>query len=241
MGPDPRGTIILVFSESISSKMGGGIMLNKNILVFTVITLSLFGLFGCSINRTQGTTVNPSAVESKQSNDTITQKTLTEEDKIKQTIEGYHAKSYDMWFSLKMGDLSQYLDLESVQSYNKIIVLEESIEMWKYAIEKGYVSEEAKAIRKKHGLYYKYNSIKIAGDNAEVKVVVSGETSGTPVYPMVIRLGENIFKLRRVGDSWLIYEHDYIGEGGLLYERSKTEKLELDIEKLRQAVDRDHQ
>lgn len=209
--------------------------------IIAAILFTLFSLSGCNINRTQRTTVNPSAVESKRSNDTITQKALTEEDKIKQTIEGYHAKSYDMWFSLKMGDLSQYLDLESVQSYNKTIVLEEIIESWKYAIEKGYVSEEEKAIRKKHRLYYKYNSIEITGDDAEVNVVLSGETSGMPVYPMVIRLGENIFKLRKVGDSWLIYEHDYIGEGGFLYERSKTEKLELDIEKVRQAVDRDYQ
>lgn len=44
---------------------------------------------------------------------------------------------------------------------------------------------------------------------------------------------------KKNGDSWLIYEHDYTDK--FFYEKSKTEKLELDIESVHREVDRDNQ
>lgn len=165
------------------------------------------------------------------------QATKTEENEaIKEVIENYYTESYNMWMNLEPGDISKYLDLESVQSYNKIIALEENIERWKYTIEKGYFQGE----RKRHQIDFKYNSIKITDDKSEVKVVLSGETSGIAAYPFFVSLGENVFKLKKTGDGWLIYEHDY--NDVHFYEKSKTEKLEeVDIERIRQEVDRENQ
>jgi len=188
-------------------------MRNRQLLACIVLPLIFLGLIGCY----------PSS-----------QRTLAEEARIKQTIEGYYAKSLEMWMSLTMGDLSGYLDLDSVQTYNKVIVLEELIERWKHALKRGYTEDR----REKHKLYFRFDSIEIAGDKAVARVFLSGETAGMPTYPLFVNLGENTYRLRRVDNRWRINEHNYSSK--FLYERSKTEKLELDIEKIQEEIDREH-
>ncbi len=158
----------------------------------------------------------------------------TDEEQIRNTIEGYYAASYDMWWNLKIEDLSAYLDLSSVQCHNKIVVLEENIEKWKYAIKKGYY----KGQRERHEIFYDFDLIEINGDEAQVKVNLSGETTGTPAYPFFVSLGDNTFKLRKSDGKWLIYSHEYTD--AYFYEKSTTEKLELDINKVHDEVERDY-
>lgn len=157
----------------------------------------------------------------------------TEEAQIRSTIEGYYKASYDMWWNLKAGDLSKYLDLSSIQCYNKTVVLEENIERWKYSIEKGYY----KGQRERHEIFYHYDYIKINRNEAQVKVNLSGDYNKKPIFPFFVS-GENIFKLKKVNGRWLIYSHEY--NDNYFYERSVTEKLEFDINKVREEVDRDY-
>ncbi|WP_066502148.1 hypothetical protein [Abyssisolibacter fermentans] len=156
----------------------------KKVFIVTISIIFLLCLYGCNINRVQES---------------------TQETTIKNTIKNYYTKSYDMWMKLKIGSLSEYLDLESVQCYNKTIALEENIEKWRYAIEKGYF----KGNRDRHNIDFAYKSIEIADNDAKVKVILSGETSGSPAYPFFVSLGENMFKLKKVRDKWLVYDHDY--------------------------------
>ncbi len=149
-------------------------------------------------------------------------------------IEDYHEVSYDMWMSLKVGDLSEYLNLESIQCYNKVIAFKENIERWKYGLEKYH----SKDFRERHVIFFKYNSIEIAEDTAVVKVNLSGETTGQPAYPFFVTLGKNTFILKKKYNNWLIHEHEY--SNYYFYERSKTEKLKLNIEKIHEEVDRDY-
>jgi len=198
----------MVLLINMKKNWGCGKLINKRFFLVMIVFLLSLGLFGCQTN--------------------------TEENQIKQTIQGYYTKSYDMWINLKVEDLSNYLDLESIQSYNKVIALEENVEKWRYAIEKDYFQGQ----REKHDLSFKFNSIDINNNEAIVEVAIIGESSGTPAYPFFVHLGKNTFKLKEVDDNWLIYEHDY--ESNYFYEKSKTEKMHLDIEKIHQEVERDH-
>lgn len=213
---DQRDTIIPASLECIDGNKAQNrraAMMNRQLLAGICLSLIFLGVLGCYPGP---------------------QRTLAEKESIKQTIEGYYAQSLDMWMNLTMGDLSEYLDLESAQTYNKTIVLEELIERWKHALKRGYTEDR----REKHKIYFRFDSIEITDDTAEVKVVLTGETSGMPTYPLFVNFGENTYRLRRIDDRWLIYEHTYISK--FLYERSKTEKLELDIEKIQQEVDKEH-
>lgn len=179
-------------------------MLVKRMACITAVSILLLCL--CACNQNAGT------------------KGETDEDQIKEIIEGYYAASYDMWWDLEMGDLSSYLDLESVQCYNKAITLERSIERWKYKIEKGYYKGE----RERHEIYYDFQFVDISDNEAEAKVVLSGETSGVPAYPFFVCLGDNTFKLKKEDGRWLIFDHEY--DSPHLYEISKTEKQTFDID-----------
>lgn len=150
---------------------------------------------------------------------------------VQKIIENYYSESYKMWMDLKAGDLSKYLDLESIQSYNKAVALEENIQRWKYNIEKNY----PKDFRERHDIFFDYISVKITGDTAIVKVNLSGETVGMPAYPFFVSLGENIFLLNKKNNSWLISEHEY--NDLYFYERSKSEKISYNINELRNQID----
>ena len=119
---------------------------------------------------------------------------IEDNDQIKKVIENYYAESYSIWMNLEMEDLSKYLDLESVQCYNKTVALEKNIEKWKYTIEKGYFEGK----RERHKIDFKYNAIEITGNDAVVKVILSGETSGMPAYSFFVSFGENTFKLKKM-------------------------------------------
>ncbi|WDV45382.1 hypothetical protein PV797_17910 [Clostridiaceae bacterium M8S5] len=157
----------------------------------------------------------------------------TDKENIKETIKNYYAKSYDMWMNLDYTDLSNYLDLDSIQSYNKTIALQEAIERWTYSIKKGYY----KGKRERHKVFYDYKSININNDEATVDVILSPE-KGVCAYPLFICLGENTFNLVKSNNIWLISSHDY--SDAYFYERSKTKKIKFDIDKIHREVDRDY-
>lgn len=144
---------------------------------------------------------------------------------IEDIIKGYYTASYDMWWNLKMDGLSEYLDMDSVQCQNKVTALTESIQKWKYMFDNSYYQGK----RERHEIYFDFHSVKINGDNATVDVVLSGETEGTPAYPMFVNFGSNIFNLHKVKGNWLIFNHDY--EDVTLYEVSKTKKMGNDFDK----------
>ncbi len=152
--------------------------------------------------------------------------------RIKNVIENYYSDSYEMWMDLKVGNLSKYLDFESIQCYNKVIALEENIEKWKYGIEEYH----SKDFREKHDIFFEYDSIEIMDNTAIVKVNLSGETKGQPAYPFFVALGENTFILKKKGSNWLINEHEY--SNIYFYEKSKSEKISYDIAKLRKEIDK---
>lgn len=152
---------------------------------------------------------------------------------IKSVIENYYSSSYDMWWNLKMGDLSKYLDMNSIQSYNKTVFLQNDIETWKYLIEKGYFTET----RERNEVNFDFKAINVTGDTADVTVVMSGKTSTPAVYPEFVILGENTFKLTKISNRWLITEQNTLDPN--LYNLSKTEKLELNTDKMKKKIDTD--
>lgn len=139
---------------------------------------------------------------------------------VENVIKGYYAVSYDMWWNMEMGDLTEYLDTDSVQCQNKIAALTESIQDWRYVVDNSYY----KGQRERHEIYFDFQSVKINGKNARVTVEISGETTGTPAYPSFVNQGSNVFDLKEKNGKWLIYNHDYENDG-YLYETSKTKKI----------------
>lgn len=155
---------------------------------------------------------------------------------IQEVIENYYAESYDMWYSLKMGDLTEYLDVNSIQSYNKMVVLEKTIERWKYGILRGYVSQATIDSRNIHEISYEYSQVQISEDYAEVKVTINpGVEKNTYIYPYFISFGENTFKLIKQNNRWLIQEHDY--SDIVFYEKSKNKKISFDMSELMKKMD----
>ena len=157
-----------------------------------------------------------------------------DEEAIKSVIENYYSSSYDMWWNLEMGDLSEYLDMNSIQSYNAAIYLESNIETWKYLIEKEYF----KGTRERNDVNFDFEAIDITGNTAEVKVVLSNTTNSAAVYPGFIILGENTFKLTKTQNRWLITEQDHSSDPNM-YNLPKTEMSVLDLDEIMNRVDSD--
>lgn len=75
---------------------------------------------------------------------------------IKSVIENYYEKSYDIWFNLEPADLSEYLDMDSIQMCNKETVLDRTVERWKYEIQNGYY----KGQRERNKLFFNFKYFK---------------------------------------------------------------------------------
>ena len=164
------------------------------------------------------------------------------EAKIKNSIEGYYDCFYSAWMNWEPSNCDEYLDLSSIQSYNKTIVLKVIIEQGRYAAEKKYTSQETLDSREIYELIYEYVQVDVDGDHAEVKVdIQQGQVSGRPAYPYFVTFGENIFHLKNISGKWLIQSHDYPYMDKEFIERSRTEKIIFDLRKIHDNVDRDYQ
>ena len=155
---------------------------------------------------------------------------------IENVIETYDSRSYDAWWNLEYIDLSDLLDMDSIQCYNKVSALKENIETWKYAIEQGYY----KGTRERFSLDYDFTSVQVDGATAVAHVTLSTPPDvDQPVYPFFICLGENTFSMVKKNGSWLISGHEY--NDWCLYEHSLTEKYEVpDLSEIHERVDEDY-
>lgn len=148
-----------------------------NILIIALITLTMSGL-GC----------NKKILA------------VTNEINIQNVIEKYYDLSYDSYLDLKSPDMSSILDLNQIQNQNKVISLDETIEKWKYSLQKGY----CEVIRERYPITYNFTKIEIVDNKAIVHLAISGNKN--EAYPPFITFGENIFVLQHEDSKWLISE-----------------------------------
>lgn len=151
-----------------------------------------------------------------------------EENAIKNKIENYYDMAYDIYLNMEMEDMSSTLDMESIQNQNFIVALDENIHTWEYSIKKGYTVD----YRKKHPLYFSFDDIEINDNLATVQANIDGDRK--EAYPPFVSFEKNIFRLEKVEGNWLIKEHDY---DGILFEKSKSKKIEYDLESLYRNID----
>lgn len=156
---------------------------------------------------------------------------------IKNNIKAYYEASYDIYLNMEMKPLDEYLDLDSIQSQNKVIILQRSVDTWKYLLEKGYMKQDP---REKYPIYFDYKSIKTDVDKKEAEAIVNITiivTEKQEAYPMFVSPNENIFKLRLKNDKWVIYEHDYFDPA---FEVPKDKLIEYSKEKRLREIDEDY-
>lgn len=149
---------------------------------------------------------------------------ISELEKINDTIERYYELSYDMWWNLEEVSFADVLDMDSVQSYNKVIALREVIFNWKYSIANGFY----KGQREKNLVEIEFVESRIVdSETASVIFKLKPMTESRGAYPPFVCLGENSFVLKNKNGKWLIANHDY---DGYLFEKSLTEKQSVDYQ-----------
>lgn len=149
---------------------------------------------------------------------------ISELEKINDTIERYYELSYDMWWNLEEVSFADVLDMDSVQSYNKVIALREVIFNWKYSIANGFY----KGQREKNLVEIEFVESRIVdSETANVILELEPMTTNRGAYPPFVCFGENRFVLKNKNGKWLIANHDY---DGYLFEKSLTEKQSVDYQ-----------
>lgn len=142
---------------------------------------------------------------------------------IEDVIIDYYDKSYDMWLSINKGDLSDVLDLNSPQSFNKDIALEKMILNKIILIEQGYIVESEIRKIKKGKIKFVFKDIDIKGNKAVI--VFDIEFDGKNAYPAFIHMGENEIFLSKIRGRWKIQKHNYTDT--YIYEGDKNKKLDF--------------
>lgn len=144
----------------------------------------------------------------------------------------YYNLSYDIYLSMEMQDMSDVLDMSSIQNQNFVDALEANTIYWDYSIQKGYTTDT----RERYPLHYDFAKIEKKDGTVIVTVDISGDD--TQAYPPFVVFGENKFILKQIGDTWLIAQHDYSETN--LFEISKTERHDFELDKVRMKVDDEH-
>lgn len=149
---------------------------------------------------------------------------------IENTITEYYNISYDSWLSGKYQDLSDYLYLESNQSYNKITTLKECILRWEHALEQDNFVDP----RKRLDITFEFGELQENSDGT-VNIVVYLEGDHSEAYPYFVNFGRNEFTLVLDNNLWKISSHEY--DGLSLYEYPDTTKVEFDASKVLNEID----
>jgi hypothetical protein len=144
-------------------------------------------------------------------------------------VVNYYDVAYDIYLSMQMQDLSGVLDMSSVQNQNFVDALEANTITWKHSIQQGYTKD----VRERYPLYFEFKKIDKVGDTVFLTVNISGDS--TEAYPPFVAFGENKFILKQSKGNWLITQHDY--NDVVLFEQSKTEKKDFQLDKVRIKVD----
>jgi len=149
-----------------------------------------------------------------------------------EVVAKYYDLAYDIYLSMEMQDMSDVLDMSSIQNQNFVDALEANTIRWEYSIQKGYTIDT----RERYPLYYDFAKI----DKKDGTVIVTVDISGddTQAYPPFVVFGENKFVLKQIENTWLITQHDY--NDIHLFEISKTEKYDFELDKVRMRVDEEH-
>lgn len=148
---------------------------------------------------------------------------------IQNVIEKYYDLSYDSYLDLKSINLSSVLDLNSIQNQNKITSLNETIEKWKYAVQKGYCDD----IRERYPIIYNFIKIEIVDNMAMVFLNIDGDKN--EAYPPFVTFGENKFVLKYNDSNWLISEQqnsdiEIIEQNDKLLPKKLNEKIHEDMD-----------
>ena len=131
-----------------------------------------------------------------------------------ETVQKYFEESYDQFLSFEEPDLSDVLDMDSVQCRNKIEVFKEIQENWKKDIEVNdfpYILEELP-------YYLEFSDLRITENEADVDVLITNydhepfgkvkETEeGIWGYPHFLTFGHNHFHMIKKEGKWLIDSH----------------------------------
>lgn len=191
----------------------GGAENEKKVKLFLGIFILLFSL-------------SPNLLVNGQSDDTSDSKEL------ETVVKEYYDIFYDIYLNMEMQDVSHVLDMESVQSQNKVVAIEQNIETWKYSIKQGYTID----YRDRYPIFYDFKDVNITDNFAVIEVDLDGDSR--EAYPPFVTFGKNTFLLKKTSEGWHIYEHDYIELE--FFELSKTELIEFNLKELQKKIDMEH-
>ncbi len=158
---------------------------------------------------------------------------VQDEQAIQNTIVEYYDRSYHSWSTLELDSFDDLIDLNSVQMKNYLTSLEGTVYRWSQIAKTA--PEEVEA-REKYDLFYDFDEISFSnnGTKAVVSVTLSGETEGTPTYPIFVSLGTNMFSVEKMDGQWKITGHTY--DDIILYEESLSQEIALDTDAINKEL-----
>lgn len=140
----------------------------------------------------------------------------TEEQKIEQVVRLYFESSYEQFNALEYPDLSDVLDMSSIQCQNKIELFKDIVDNYKYCMDTGWDT----VVIEKLPYSLTIDFIQIKGDEADVQFklkwltehnVFRDEDGSLHLYPFFMTFGTNLFHLNKRSGQWKIDQHDNSG------------------------------
>ncbi len=148
---------------------------------------------------------------------------------VRQTVRGFYESLIEAYRGEDIQITETYLDMNEIQSKNVLTALE------CISFSKKYMETEYNIIEEGDYPYtIEFKSIEPV-DEDEYRVVIFMDLEAGETYPPFLSEEEHTFYLRKLGESWKIYRHDWSGIG--MFEVFTDQIYEFDQEKRKAQLD----
>ena len=153
-----------------------------------------------------------------------------EEQAVEQTVQGFYESLIAAYRGEDIQIVESYLDMNEMQSMNVLTALE------CISFSKQYMETEHHIVEEEGEYPYSIEFKRVEPvTEDEYKAIIYMDLEVRETYPPFLSEEEQTFYLRRLGDSWKIYRHDWSGIG--MFEVFTDRLYEFDQEKRKAQLD----
>ena len=153
-----------------------------------------------------------------------------EEEAVEQTVQGFYESLIAAYRGEDIQIVESYLDMNEMQSMNVLTALE------CISFSKQYMETEHHIVEEEGEYPYSIEDKRVEPvTEDEYKALIYMDLEVRETYPPFLSEEEHTFYLRKLGESWKIYRHDWSGIG--MFEVFTDQIYEFDQEKRKAQLD----
>ena len=244
---------LITMTDDLMSGKRTGTIIKKIVMVSAAAAVILLGIaavtqrhYGSAANSSTPVDIssNTDIVTEESSEDTIQNRTevptevledSTAEnpeagEAVRQTVRGFYESLIEAYRGEDIHITETYLDMNEIQSKNVLTALE------CISFSKQYLKTEYNITEEEGDYPYtiEFKSVEPVADD-EIKAVIFMDLEAGETYPPFLSEEEHTFYLRKLGESWKIYRHDWSGIG--MFEVFTDQPYEFDQEERKAQLD----